>query len=542
MLLDAKADPTVVDELYGTALQAACFEGNIENVRLLMPGSSKTARPCGPFDTVLCAAIYGHHKSIVELLLSNGWDVNGNTGQRGRSIPLLVAMAEGRLDIIELLLNRDVDIKVTDADESTPLILGAGSLPARAIELLVQRGCDITEQNMDGVNPLIAASKARATETVQLLLDLNAERGFWQKKVDINHCSDGRSALHFAARNGDAETCKILVRAGASVQSNTSQTPPTVYAAAASGDLETFDFIYMLPGWDLGKYRKRWGDVLAPALLGRNPDIYDLFLEDTDRDINAMLNEEAGSALHMACLHNLPDLVRELLDRGADPNVKGGKYHTTLQAASFRGKPNIVRMLLDQGFDAPSSLDGFYGNALNAAANKNHVAVMRMLIDVAEPEEYFGALSHAVEARAKNAVDFLLRTILLNNEAKLGVLAIPFEDLFQALEEDPDEEMENSDDWLIEDDQAIDPEDEEANFENFLDEHDYRYGEESLQEGWKQDKDDGLFVVEDIRRSLEAAQRRAHERRVDPKGEEANLEMILSEDEYGGGEESLEDI
>lgn len=281
MLLDAKADPNMSDEVHGTALQAACFEGNIENVRLLLPGSNKKAQSCGRFGTALCAAISGNHKEVVKVLLSNGWDVNDADGDRGE--PILAAAAGGHLDIVELLLENNADVKVADLSRSTPIILGASSLPAKGIEMLVRYGCDITEQNKKGVNPLIAASKARATETVQVLLKLNAERGFLQSKVKINHCSDEGSALYLAAKNGDEKTCQILIRAGACVQSKKGQRPPPVFAAAESGDLETFLLLHSKSG-NANKYEKHWGDILSYARRGRNRYIYETILEETGRD------------------------------------------------------------------------------------------------------------------------------------------------------------------------------------------------------------------------------------------------------------------
>lgn len=519
--MDAKADPSIVDELHGTALQAACFEGNVDNVRLLLPGSDRKARLCGPFGTALCAAIRGHHKNVVDVLLDEGWDVNDNNKQVDRPIPILVAAAEGHLDIIELLLERNVDVKVTDQDGSTPLILGARTLPTRGIKKLVQRGCDIAVQNLDGINPLIAASQGRAAQTVQYLLDENAKRGFFSKKININHLVEGRSALHIAARNGDAETCRILIDANAIIKSGgTNDTPPITYSAAASGDFETFNLTFVEYGGEPID-KKRWGDILAPAMVGGNRLLCQFLLRRPDRDINAMLNEGDGPALHTACLHNLPDLVEGILHQGADPNVEGGRYHTALQAAAFRGNPDIVQMLLDQpDLDALSSPGGFYGNALNAAASKNHVVVMRMLIEATQPsnKDYFEALLKAAQFRAETGVDFLLRTMMDNKIKETGLHGTKKKELekrsrdlktqlFRIFESYSDEDRQNDDDFLIEKDQRVDPEDEEPNSEDFPGENETDEGEFSA-EDIDQEGEDGLFVVDDIRRMLQGARTR----------------------------------
>lgn len=43
-------------------------------------------------------------------------------------------------------------------------------------------------------------------------------------------------------------------------------------------------------------------------------------------------------------------------------NARGGRYGNALQAASFRGHENVVKMLLDAGADV-NTQGGKYGNA-----------------------------------------------------------------------------------------------------------------------------------------------------------------------------------
>jgi len=53
-----------------------------------------------------------------------------------------------------------------------------------------------------------------------------------------------------------------------------------------------------------------------------------------------------STALHVATEHGAMDLVRLLLEAGADPNIRDGKYEgTALEWAEFCGWPEIAELL-----------------------------------------------------------------------------------------------------------------------------------------------------------------------------------------------------
>jgi ankyrin repeat protein len=51
--------------------------------------------------------------------------------------------------------------------------------------------------------------------------------------------------------------------------------------------------------------------------------------------------------------------------------VQGGHYGNALQAASAKGYRQVVKMLLDKGADV-NAQGRFYGNALQGASDKGH--------------------------------------------------------------------------------------------------------------------------------------------------------------------------
>ncbi|KAL3422704.1 hypothetical protein PVAG01_06860 [Phlyctema vagabunda] len=158
--------------------------------------------------------------------------------------------------------------------------------------------------------------------------------------------------------------------------------PPVLYLAAMSGDLETWELFYFM-GCD--GHHKRWGTPLGAAIQGRNPEIYGFYLYDDAFEVNSLLSPKHGTALQAACLYNLPDLVDDLIERGADP---GGKYDIPLQAAAYRGNFEVVEALLAAAVDIDMmEPGGHYRSALCAAASKGHLGVMKLLIEGTDPAD-----------------------------------------------------------------------------------------------------------------------------------------------------------
>lgn len=65
--------------------------------------------------------------------------------------------------------------------------------------------------------------------------------------------------------------------------------------------------------------------------------------------INTHSNEFKESALTLACYKGHLDMVRFLLEAGADQEHKTDEMHTALMEASMDGHVEVARLLLDSG-------------------------------------------------------------------------------------------------------------------------------------------------------------------------------------------------
>jgi uncharacterized protein len=154
---------------------------------------------------------------------------------------------------------------------------------------------------------LIDAVKAGDRTTVRALLNRTSV---------IAAEPDGMTALHWAVRAGDAETARILIRAGANVNAANRYGITPLSLAANNGDA-----------------------IVSRALLdaGANANAV-----GADGETVLMTAARAGSA----------DVVRALLDRGADANAaESWQGQTALMWAAAENHGEAIRALVARGAD-----------------------------------------------------------------------------------------------------------------------------------------------------------------------------------------------
>ena len=196
-LINHGADINVVDSEYGTALNAACSNGDEAIVRLLLQKGVDIEAARGIYGaTALIEACSTGNESIVRLLLESGAEASKGVlcKSQYKITPLLVAASKGSVDVIQSLIDHGVDVNTKDDSVATPLVLAAYAGHYSMVEFLLDKGADILANRDNFVNALIAAKDRRI---FQLLLSRGARfyKGEWEGLQD-QECRENRRKLY----------------------------------------------------------------------------------------------------------------------------------------------------------------------------------------------------------------------------------------------------------------------------------------------------------------------------------------------------------
>ncbi|KAH8817564.1 ankyrin repeat-containing domain protein [Flagelloscypha sp. PMI_526] len=152
------------------------------------------------------------------------------------------------------------------------------------------------------------------------------------------------------------------------------------------------------------------------ALINSGADV-NVFTED--KFSFAMFGNRNTPPLQAASKAENLEIVRFLIDKGADVNARGVEYGTALHAAVLRGNLDIAHLLIGKGADVNARGSITYGTALHAIASTNDLEMTsslemaRFLIEKgADVDEtggiYVTALQTAASMRNWKFVSFLI--------------------------------------------------------------------------------------------------------------------------------------
>ena len=315
-----------------------------------------------------CPAMW-EDPAVCQVLIDAGADIE-TKDDRGRS-PLHMACCSGALVIVKMLVKAGADVSATDNERDTCLTLAAYFGHTETVRYLVSfPELDVNHKDTDGHTALRLAADQNHPDVLKVLIDAGAD-------IETKN-KEGCSPLFMASKDGALGTVKMLVKAGADV-CGTHHTGETCLTFAAShGHTETVRYLVSLPEVDVNQV----GDDFTALHWAGQEDYHNMatVLIDAGADMDAE-DENGCSPLLRASKEGCLDTVKMLLKAGADVCAADNKGATCLALAVWNGHTETVCYLLCLPEVDVNRSNNSGASALHVAVFRKHSDVVGMLID-----------------------------------------------------------------------------------------------------------------------------------------------------------------
>ena len=345
---------------------------------------------------------------IESVLLNTNVDVNSGDisdaemGLRERRFtPLHLAASEGHLDICQMLLEHNADVRMHGDSGDTPLHLAASSHHLEIVRILLQYNAEVNSSNEDGCTPLLTAlSRENALDDGGSTSSHQVSQGW--KKGDLNivrlvrllldyganvnvYDTSRNTPLHFAASEGHFEVARMLLERGADIHSQNDERLTPLQRASQGMREGHRDIVRLLLDYGANcdardNYRNT---ALHFAASAGNLDGARILLE-LGAEVDSQNNEGLTPLLRASqgMREGLRDLMRVLLDHGANRNARDNRGNTVLHLAASEGHLDAARMILELGVDVDPKNNEGLTPFLRASQGmrEGHRVIMQLLL------------------------------------------------------------------------------------------------------------------------------------------------------------------
>ena len=414
-LLQKKADVNAAQIDGTTALHWAVRLDDLETAELLIRSGANVSAATRGGATPLELATVNGNAAMIEKLVKAGVDPNASLTKYGDTA-LMMAARTGKPAAIKVLLDNRAQINATETwGGTTALMWAVSESHPDAARLLVERGANVN------VRSKIVPSEGRRGGTTGNSSITSLPRDPQPGEKPRKDYYGGFTPLHFAARQGDMESARLLVAGGADVNAISADGKAPLELAIYNGNYELASFLIDSKAnvnhadaegftplfWAVDRRNMEtnpgmpWMVTLDPLPLikkllasGADPNAFVDNIPTSRRSaLNLTPRTAFATALARAAFSADMELVKLLLSYRADPNIVSSHNETALmQAAGYawidgysRGKTNaerleVIKLLVQLGANVNAADDAGI-TALMSAGNFGDTAIIQYLVD-----------------------------------------------------------------------------------------------------------------------------------------------------------------
>jgi uncharacterized protein len=414
-LLQKKADVNGAQVDGTTALHWAVRWDDLETADLLIRAGANVSAATRAGATPLQLAATNGNAAMIEKLIKAGADPNAPLTKYGDTA-LMMAARTGKPDAIKVLLDNGAQINGVETwGGTTALMWAVSESHPDAAKLLIDRGA-----NVNARSKIVPAEGGRAASKNGNIVAVPRDP-LPNEKAKKDYYG-GFTPLHFAVRQGDMESVRRLIEAGADVNAMSADGKEPLGLAAYNGNYDIASYLidhkadlnhadaerFTALFWAVDRRNMEtnpgipWMVTMDPMPLikkllasGADPNAFVDNIPTSRRSaLNLTPRTTFATALARAGFSADMELVRLLLSYGADPNIISSHNETPLmQAAGYawidgysRGKSNaerleVLKLLMAMGANV-NAADDWGITALMAAGNFGDPNIVEYLISV----------------------------------------------------------------------------------------------------------------------------------------------------------------
>lgn len=305
----------------------------------------------------LWSAIVNNNQSDIKNLLKQGIDINEKTYQE--TYLLLEAAKHSKAETVKLLIDNGADVNIKNHNNQTAMnyclnnksvielknseytgqeIVNEAEV-IKIIKILVAAGANIDNVDNFGRTLLFDAVSEGYLNIAKNALELGAN-------INFRHPKTGTTVLTWICRKSNVKTIEFLLENGADINAKDFDNSNPLYQAAISEQPENVEILIKNGADPFIKVGN--SNALKNSINIELWEILKIILSHVD-DINFNYEDRGYGLVHEAVINDNIELLKIMIELGANLNQKNKYGSTALSLAIYDKKTEIIELLEANG-------------------------------------------------------------------------------------------------------------------------------------------------------------------------------------------------